>query len=59
MPPSPVYGHQFVNGKIYRQLDEKLDDCSKYHSVIEMDWQISEDSVVRPDSMVICYEPAV
>jgi Uma2 family endonuclease len=57
MAPSPMYGHQFVNLKIARQLDEKLDDCSKCHSVIEMDWQISEDSVVRPDSMVICYEP--
>jgi len=22
-----------------------------------MDWDISNDSVVRPDSMVICYEP--
>jgi Uma2 family endonuclease len=57
MAPSPMYGHQFVNLKIARQLDEKLDDCSKCHSVIEMDWQISKDSVVRPDSMVICYEP--
>lgn len=57
MAPSPMYGHQFVNLKIARQLDEKLDDCSKCHSVIEMDWQISDDSVVRPDSMVICYEP--
>jgi len=25
MSPSPVYIHQFVNGKIFRQLDEKLD----------------------------------
>ncbi len=57
MAPSPMYGHQFVNLKIARQLDEKLDNCDQCHSVIEMDWQVSNDSIVRPDSMVICYEP--
>jgi len=57
MSPSPVYIHQFVNGKIFRQLDEKLDNCTKCSATIEMDWDISSDSVVRPDSMVICYEP--
>ena len=28
MAPSPMFGHQFVNGKIHRQLDESLDNCS-------------------------------
>ncbi len=57
MTPSPLYGHQFVNLKIARQLDESLDNCKQCHAVIEMDLQISDDTVVRPDSMVICYEP--
>ncbi|NEW61203.1 Uma2 family endonuclease [Sulfurovum sp. bin170] len=57
MAPSPMYGHQFVNGKIFRQLDEKLDNCLLCSAVIEMDVEISSDTVVRPDSMVICYEP--
>ncbi len=57
MAPSPLYGHQFVNLKIARQLDEKLDECKKCHSVIEIDLQISNDTVVRPNCMVICYEP--
>ncbi len=57
MAPSPLYGHQFVNLKIARQLDEKLDNCKKCQAIIETDLYISNDTVVRPDSMVICYEP--
>ncbi len=57
MSPSPMFGHQFVNGKIYRQLDESLDDCPQCYAVSKTDLEFSEDTVVRPDSMVICYEP--
>lgn len=57
MTPSRLYGHQFVNLKIARQLDEKLDNCTQCHAILEMDLHISDDTVVRPDSMVICYEP--
>lgn len=57
MSPSPFYDQQYINLKIARQLDEQLDDCPKCHAVIEMDVTLAEDTVVRPDSMVICYEP--
>ncbi|WP_456457866.1 Uma2 family endonuclease [Nitratifractor sp.] len=57
MAPSPVFNHQFVSGKILRVLDEALDKCPDCHAVMEMDWDVSEETVVRPDSMVICYEP--
>lgn len=57
MAPSPAYSHQYISGKIYRQLDEKLENCNKCSAVIEMDWNVSSDTVVRPDSMVVCYEP--
>jgi hypothetical protein len=29
MAPSPMYGHQYVNLKIARQLDEKLEMCTE------------------------------
>ena len=57
MAPSPVYEHQFVMGKIYRQLDEALDECQKCQALVEIDYFISKDSVTRPDVLVICYEP--
>ena len=57
MAPSSVYGHQFVMGKIYRQLDEALDECKNCQALVEIDFFISKDSVTRPDVVVICYEP--
>ncbi len=57
MAPSPIYGHQFVMGKIYRQLDEGLDECEKCQALVEIDYFISKDTVTRPDVLVICYEP--
>ena len=57
MSPSPMFDHQFINGKIYRQLDEKLDNCSFCHAIFETDVEFGEDTIVRPDCMVICYEP--
>ncbi len=57
MAPSPMYSHQFISGKIYRQLDEQTEACQKCFAIFEMDWEISEETTVRPDSMLICYEP--
>ena len=57
MSPSPGFSHQYTNGKIYRQLDELLEECSQCQPVIETDVELSQDTVVRPDTMVICYEP--
>jgi len=57
MSPSPMYGHQYVNMKIARQLDEKLDNCKSCNAVFEMDVEFSDDTILRPDCMVICYEP--
>ncbi|MBN2782938.1 MAG: Uma2 family endonuclease [Campylobacterales bacterium] len=57
MAPSPMFGHQYINGKIYRQLDEQLDECSFCHAVFETDVEFSEDTIVRSDTMVFCYPP--
>ena len=57
MSPSPMFGHQHINMKISRQLDEALDNCSSCYALFETDVEFSDDIVVRPDCMVICYEP--
>jgi len=57
MAPSPIYGHQFVVSKIVRVLDEALDDCPKCNVLAEIDYYISDDTVVRPDVLAICYQP--
>ena len=57
MAPSPMVTHQSINMKISRQLDEELEECSDCQALFEIDWEVSSDTVIRPDSLVICYEP--
>jgi Uma2 family endonuclease len=53
MPPSPGLEHQRVSAAIFRQLDEALDHCPKCEALFEF----ADDTVVRPDVLVICYSP--
>ncbi len=57
MAPSPMVTHQSINMKISRQLDEELEECPDCQALFEIDWEVCSDTVVRPDSLVICYEP--
>jgi Uma2 family endonuclease len=57
MTPSPTFGHQQLSAAIFRQLDEALDDCSRCQALFEIDIELSVDTVVRPDVLVICYQP--
>ena len=57
MGPSPSLGHQQVSAAIFRQLDESLDDCPHCQAVFEIDVELAQDTVVRPDVLVICYPP--
>ncbi|WP_446010048.1 Uma2 family endonuclease [Candidatus Electrothrix sp.] len=57
MSPSPSYTHQRISQKIARLLDEALDDCASCQAVLPVDWKISDDTVVQPDNMVLCYQP--
>ena len=54
MAPSPGVTHRSVGVKIVRQLDEALEACPEYMVVYETDWEVSSDTVIRPDCMVIC-----
>ncbi|MGE5341648.1 MAG: Uma2 family endonuclease [Candidatus Omnitrophota bacterium] len=56
MVPAPLIGHQRISSRIDRQLSELLDDCSQCESLCAVDWQITEDTVVRPDVLVVCHE---
>lgn len=57
MSPAPTSKHQLINGKIFRQLDEALDNCPECTAIIEAEWRINNDTIVIPDSSVICYDP--
>ena len=57
MSPAPANKHQLINGKIFRELDEGLDECDSCLAIFEADWKLSDNTVFRPDASVICYEP--
>ncbi len=56
MSPSPFFTHQNINGKIFIELDKALENCPKCQAIFEIDWEVSSDTVVKPDMLVICYE---
>lgn len=57
MSPSPKREHQLFSGKFYRTIGNLLEEfkinCDS-DVFYELDWIISEDTVVCPDVMVVC-----
>ncbi len=57
--PSPLRKHQVISKKFIVAFDELLEsdnsckDCSVY---FELDWIVSNDTIVRPDVMIVCGE---
>jgi len=56
MAPSPVGKHQFVMMKIGYQLNKKLEElgCNKCFVLGEIDYIISNDTVLKPDVALVC-----
>ena len=58
MTPGPSINHQRVSSKIARLLDEASEDCDQCQALLPVDWKITEDTVVQPDNLVVCYTPS-
>ncbi len=58
MTPSPIGGHQAVLTRLARAIGNELErvDCEA-EVLVELDWIISNDTVVRPDLVVVCGPP--
>jgi len=54
MSPSPTFQHQDINAKILFEFMQYLKNCKKCKVVAEVDWNISNDTVLRPDISVVC-----
>ncbi len=60
MSPSPSVTHQAVSTNLAAFLKKSLDNpeqpgnCKDCIVLMETDWQVSNDTVVRPDVMVVC-----
>jgi Uma2 family endonuclease len=57
MAPSPVRNHQWFSGKFIQSannlLDKNANKCNCF-TYSELDWIIDNETVVRPDCMIVC-----
>lgn len=54
MAPAPTITHQEINLNIGFELKTKLKQCKKCTVLPEVDWKINDETVVQPDSLVVC-----
>ena len=56
MVPMPGIKHQRLSGKIYKYMSELLENCPYCEVLLPVDWQISDNTIVQPDVLVVCEE---
>lgn len=56
MSPSPMINHQILASLILIELGNSL-ECEECVAICEQDWKISDDTIVKPDVVMICNEP--
>jgi len=56
MAPALMRKHQSLATKVIRQLDEQLDNCKICEALGEVDYKVCDDTVVRPDVVLVCNE---
>jgi len=57
MTPSPMISHQAIANLIAFELTQSIFECEKCLIVSEQDWKISDETLVKPDVVMICDEP--
>jgi len=56
MSPAPTRKHQSIASKIISYLNNQLEDCPFCEVLGEVDYKISDDTVLRPDIVLTCGE---
>ncbi len=54
MAPSPVSEHQLLLSRLAQALENGLEECEECYVVVEEDWIVDIETVVRPDISVVC-----
>ena len=57
MAPSPMITHQALANLIAFELTQSIYECDECLIVSEQDWKINDDTLVKPDVVMICNEP--
>ena len=56
MSPAPVRKHQSLASELIYNLREQLDGCESCEVLGEVDYKISDETVLRPDVVLTCGE---
>lgn len=56
MSPAPVRKHQGIASEIIYRLRDQLDECPMCEVLGEVDYKVSDDTVLRPDVVLTCNE---
>lgn len=54
MAPSPAFNHQSIAMLLGSSLTESINSCKNCMVVSEMDYKISDDTILRPDIALVC-----
>ena len=54
MSPSPTLTHQRINSALHLALHHAFKNCVQCEVLYEIDVHLDEDTVVRPDVLVVC-----
>jgi len=56
MSPAPMRKHQSLASTIITELTNQLDECPSCEVLGEVDYKISDDTILRPDIVLTCGE---
>ena len=57
MSPAPMIIHQALAYTIARQLGNEIEECERCLVLGEEDYKLADDTILRPDVVLICDEP--
>ncbi len=57
MSPAPMIIHQALAYTIARQLGNEIEECEHCLVLGEEDYKLTDDTILRPDVVLICDEP--
>ena len=56
MAPSPVINHQYLTGMFFSEINKNLQECDECLVVVEEDYIINEETILKPDVAMIYNE---
>jgi len=56
MTPAPMIKHQSLATEIIYNLREQLEECFKCRVLAEIDYKVSDDTILKPDIVLTCGE---